>query len=95
MWCDALQVGVVTRESLPAIMTALVQALQDASHVAFRACCAISALAMGFQGSEGGWLAAEVANYHTRHSFLWKTGTKLGKKRGRNAGQPFLAWHAF
>ncbi|GAX79827.1 hypothetical protein CEUSTIGMA_g7267.t1 [Chlamydomonas eustigma] len=44
----------ITPDSLPPIMTVLVKSLQDSSHIAYRVCCAISSLAEGFQGAQGG-----------------------------------------
>ncbi len=43
----------ITSETLPPIVSVLVKSLQDSSHVAYRVCCAISSLAMGFQGTRG------------------------------------------
>ncbi|KAJ9518220.1 hypothetical protein QJQ45_010161 [Haematococcus lacustris] len=45
---------IVTNDVLPAIMTVLLESLKDASHVAYRVCCAISQLAMGFTHHQGG-----------------------------------------
>ena len=44
---------IVTPESLPPIIAVLIKSLQDNSHIAYRVCCAISALAVGFQGRTG------------------------------------------
>jgi importin subunit beta-1 len=44
---------IVTPESLPPIIAVLIKSLQDNSHIAYRVCCAISALAEGFQGRTG------------------------------------------
>lgn len=43
----------VTTENLPTIIASLGKALGDSPHVCYRVCCAVSSLAIGFQGYRG------------------------------------------
>jgi len=45
---------IVTAETLPPIIAVLTKGLADTPHIAYRVCCAISALAAGFQSSSSG-----------------------------------------
>lgn len=50
---STIEPPIITRDTLPPIMSVLLEALKDEPHIAYRICCAISQLAMGFQGSQG------------------------------------------
>mmetsp|Transcript_36758 Transcript_36758/g.92846 ORF Transcript_36758/g.92846 Transcript_36758/m.92846 type:complete len:881 (-) Transcript_36758:305-2947(-) len=50
---NTIEPSLITRETLPPIMAVLLEALKDESHIAYRICCAISQLAMGFQDHQG------------------------------------------
>ena len=48
-----IEPAIITAETLPPVIAVLTKSLQDSSHIAYRVCCAISALADGFRGYSG------------------------------------------
>ena len=50
---STIEPSIITRDTLPPIMSVLLESLKDASHIAYRVCSAISQLAMGFRDAQG------------------------------------------
>ncbi|KAG1660011.1 hypothetical protein FOA52_009831 [Chlamydomonas sp. UWO 241] len=54
MHSSDIEPPIVTQETLPPIIAVLTKSLTDSPHIVYRVCCAISALAAGFQTSSSG-----------------------------------------
>lgn len=55
-----IEPSIITRDTLPPLISVLLEALKDASHIAVRVCYALGKLAEGFKEHKGGWTVVAV-----------------------------------